>query len=87
MPLETRRPQGYAHAFPPRRDYASLAIKDLLDAREAYHVYLSTIENVVATAIGRYYIHQDDWYAENPPDRPRPKAFPRVTKPRTLPTP
>jgi len=84
MPLETRRPQGHVSVFPPRRDYTSLAIKDLLDAREAYHVYLSTVENVVATAIGRYFIHQDDWYADNPPDRPRPPGFPRVTKPRTL---
>ena len=84
MPLETRHPAGQVQTFPPRRNYASLSIKDLLDAREAYHVYLSTVENVIATAIGRYYIHEDDWYAEHPPDRPRPKGFPRVHKPRTL---
>ena len=84
MPLETTRPQGVPRTFPPRRDYASLSIKDLLDAREAYHIYLSTVDNVAATAIGRYLIHQNDWYAENPPDRPRPKGFPRVTEPRTL---
>src|SRR4051812_41262744 len=84
MPLETIRPAVQARIFPPRRDYASLSIKDLLDAREANHVYLSTVENVVATAIGRYFIHQDDWYAHNPPDRPRPKGFPRVTAARTL---
>jgi len=70
--------------FPPQRDYASLSIKDLLDAREAYHVYLSTLENVVATAIGRYLIHQDDWYATNPPDRPRPPDYPKAKVPRTL---
>jgi hypothetical protein len=70
--------------FPPQRDYASLSIKDLLDAREAYHVYLSTLENVVATAIGRYLIHQDDWYATNPPDRPRPPDYPKAKLPRTL---
>jgi hypothetical protein len=84
MALETRRPVGPPRVFPPRRDYASLSMKDLLDAREAYHVYLSTVENVVATAIGRYLIHQDDWYADHPPDRPRPKGFPRVTAARTL---
>jgi hypothetical protein len=84
MPLETRRPASQPQPFPPRRDYSSLSIKDLLDAREAYHVYLSSIENVVATAIGRYCIHERDWYADNPPDRPRPKGFPRVTEPRTL---
>lgn len=86
MPIETLRPLEPARAFPPRRSYTSLSIKDLLDAREAYHVYLSTVENVVATAIGRYFIHQDDWYAKNPPDRPRPDSFPRVDpkSPRTL---
>jgi hypothetical protein len=70
--------------FPPGRDYASLSVRDLLDAREAYHVHLSRLENVVATAIGRYRIHEDDWYAKNPPDRPRPAEFARVTKARTL---
>lgn len=38
----------------PRRDYASLSVKDLLDAREAYHTHLLHLDNVVATAIGRY---------------------------------
>src|ERR1051326_9421539 len=84
MPLETRRPPGAVRTLPPRRDYASISIKDLLDAREAYHVFLSTVENVVATAGGRYFIHQDDWYSGNPPDRPRPKGFPLVKEPRTL---
>lgn len=84
MPMQTRRPTGTKSIFPPRRDYTSLSIKDLLDAREAYHVYLSQLDNVVATAIGRYCIHQDDWYAHNPPDRPRPKDVARITAPRTL---
>jgi len=51
MPLETVRPVSRVRPFPPRRDYASLSIKDLLDARDAYHVYLSTLDNVVATAV------------------------------------
>ena len=59
-------------------------MRDLIDAREAYHVYLSTLENVVATAIGRYRIHKDDWYATHAPDEPRPKGHPRVSEPRTL---
>jgi hypothetical protein len=84
MPLETRRPAAPAIVFPPRRDYVSLSLKDLLDAREAYHVFLSSLENVVATAVGRYFIHEDDWYAKNPPDRPRPRGFPRVKGARTL---
>src|ERR1035438_6731808 len=84
MPLQTARPFVPARIFPPRRDYASLSIKDLLDARQANHVQLSMVNSVVATAIGRYFIQQDDWYAENPPDRPRPKGFPMVKAARTL---
>lgn len=72
------------HPFPPRRDYASLSILDLVEAREAYHVHLSGLENVVATAIGRYRIHQKDWYATHAPDERRPANVPRVSPPRTL---
>jgi hypothetical protein len=35
MPLQTGRPKAPGRIFPPRRDYASVSIKDLLDAREA----------------------------------------------------
>src|SRR5215475_3562002 len=84
MSLQTRRPPVPSRIFPPRRDYASLSIKDLLDAREAYHVHLSILNNVVATAIGRYCIHEDDWYAEHPPDRPRPKNVRKIKEARTL---
>lgn len=70
-------------AFPPRRDFSSLSVVDLLEAREAHHVQLSSLENVVATAVGRYLIHKDDWYASNAPDKPRPKDFPKPG-PRTL---
>lgn len=84
MAMQTRRPVGSKNIFPPRRDYASLSIQDLLDGREAYHVYLSQLDNVIATAIGRYCIHEDDWYAENPPDRPRPPNVKTITAPRTL---
>ncbi|HEU0176386.1 MAG TPA: hypothetical protein VFV58_19140 [Blastocatellia bacterium] len=73
-----------SQSFPPRRDFTSLSMRDLLDAREAYHVHLSSLENVIATAIGRYRIHERDWYASHPPDDPRPSAYPRVSEPRTL---
>jgi len=72
------------HSFPPRRDYSSLSVRDLLDARDAYHVYLASLEHVVATAIGRYRIHKDDWYATHPPDVPRPKEVGKPDTPRTL---
>jgi hypothetical protein len=84
MPLQTRRPATRALPFPPSRDYASLSVRDLLDARDAYHVHLSSLANVVATAVGRYLIHKDDWYATHPPDQPRPKDYPRVHEARTL---
>jgi len=72
-------------AFPPRRDYASLSLQDLLDARDAYHVYLSSLRNVTATAVGRYRIRRDDWYATHPPDEPRPaKDKSHKSEPRRL---
>ena len=80
----TPKPSPVPHSFPPRRDYSSLSVHDLLDARDAYHVYLASLEHVVATAIGRYRIHRDDWYATNPPDVPRPNDYPKANTPRTL---
>ena len=65
MPLQTRRPAARARPFPPRRDYASPSIHDLLDARDAYHVQLPSLSNVVATAVGRYLIHERDWLASH----------------------
>lgn len=53
--------------FPPPYRYSSLSVKDLLDARDAYHWHLSHLSNVVATAIGRYRIRKGDWYEKNPP--------------------
>jgi hypothetical protein len=77
-------PAPPAPVFPPRRDFSSLSVVDLLQAREAYHVYLASLENVVATAIGRYLIREDDWYATHPPDEPRPAGKPKKHVPRTL---
>jgi hypothetical protein len=49
-----------AKYFPPKRNFRSLSVKDLLDAREAYHMHLQHLENVIATAIGRYRIRIED---------------------------
>src|SRR4051812_8509477 len=84
MPLETLRPISPPAVFPPRRDYVSLSIKDLLDARDAYHVYLSSLDNVIATAIGRYFIHEGDWYAKHPPGSEKPKKYKKPSSARTL---
>jgi len=45
---------------PYKRHFSSLSIKDLLDAREAYHVHLMQMHNVFASAIGLYRIRKDD---------------------------
>ncbi len=83
-PVEVRRRSNQAAVFPPRRDYVSLSMKDLIEARDAHQVYLATLQNVVATAIGRYLIHQDDWYASHPPSVERPRSKGLVSEPRTL---
>jgi hypothetical protein len=71
-------------SFPPRSDYSSLSIRDLVEAREAYHIQLSSLDNVVATAIGRYLIRADDWYAEHAPNVPRPADVEVPSGARTL---
>ena len=37
---------------PYRRNYLSLSVKDLLDARESRHVQLMATDNVIGTASG-----------------------------------
>lgn len=50
-----------SHPFDPyARHYASLSVKDLLDAREASHRRFCCISNVMATAIGLYRIRKTD---------------------------
>jgi hypothetical protein len=42
--------------------YSTLSLKDLLDAREAYHWHLMNRENVIGTAVGKYLIRKaDSW--------------------------
>jgi hypothetical protein len=45
-------------------DYDSLSFRDLLDARDAYHVHLMNYPHVVATAVGRYRIRSEDSWPE-----------------------
>ena len=49
-----------------RRDLFSLSIKDLLDARDTYHIHIAQRENVIATAIRRFNIRQRDTDAKIP---------------------
>src|SRR5262249_35561397 len=46
------------------RDFATLSVKDLLEARDLYHFHLANRENVVGTAIGRYLIRSRDPWPE-----------------------
>lgn len=69
-----------ARTLSPRRDFHSLSIKDLLEARDAYHTHLAYLENVVATAIGRYRFASTDRGATDPSARYRRGA----ATPRTL---
>ncbi len=41
-------------------NFRSLSLKDLLDAREAYHWHLMNKANVVGTAVGAYLIRDAD---------------------------
>ena len=57
----TRCPESHRFIGRPRssamsveRSVRSLSLRDLLDARDAYHVHLLNLPNVVATAVGRY---------------------------------
>ena len=59
-----------------------LTLRDLLEARDHYHVHLAHLPHVVGTAVGRYLIPEKDWYATHPPTTPRRRPKPR--QPRTL---
>src|ERR1700722_593509 len=41
-------------------DFHSLSVRDLLDARDQFHVHLAHKPNVFSTAIGRYLIRDFD---------------------------
>ncbi len=60
-------------------DYDSLSFRDLLEARDAYHVHLMNHPHVVATAVGRYRIRSEDSWPG-----PDGRVEHRGTGPRTL---
>lgn len=67
--------------FSSTRSYASLSLKDLLDAREEKHFDLMNKKNVIATAIGYYRIRKTDpWPTKEQPNMPGKKT----NEPRTL---
>ena len=50
----------------PARDFNALSLIDLLEAREAAHVHLARKGGVIATAIGRYLIRENDPNSRDP---------------------
>ena len=50
----------------PARDFNALSLSDLLEAREAAHVHLARKQGVIATAIGRYLIRENDPNSRDP---------------------
>lgn len=46
--------------FPPDRNFANLTLAELLSARDAWHIPLTNMHNVICTAIGRYRFRDDD---------------------------
>jgi hypothetical protein len=63
-----------------------LSLKDLVEARDHYHVHLMHKENVIATAVGRYRIRSTDpWPTRESEQVQRKGSAPTVDKgPRTL---
>jgi hypothetical protein len=51
-------------------DFVLLTLRDLLSAREQFHLHLMHKPNVVATAVGRYRIRKSD----PPPDKGNPSG-------------
>lgn len=46
--------------FPPRRDFHALSVRQLLEARDAFHSHLLHLAHVVGTGIGLYRIRRDE---------------------------
>jgi len=63
----------------PSQTYSSLSLKDLLDARDAYHIALMKKSNVRATAVGLYLVRNDEVWPTRKDFHPK-----KVTTPRRL---
>ena len=62
--------------FIPALNFQALNLRDLLEAREAYHVHLSHLDNVIATAVGLYRVRLSDLDEQGKPRAPllKPRA-------------
>src|SRR5437764_14315712 len=62
-------------------NFASLSLRDLLEARDTYHYHLLSKANVVGTAVGLYLIRNDEaWPSKRGEGRspPAKKTYPRT---------
>jgi hypothetical protein len=60
--------------FKSSSNFASLSLKDLVEARDQFHYHLINKKNVVATALGLYRIRKDDpWPDKEHPSAKRPR--------------
>jgi len=64
-------------------DFHSLSVRDLLDARDQFHVHLAHKPNVFSTAVGRYFIRDSDAKKGDAAQRHHLKREAKA-KPRTL---
>ena len=72
-------------ATSPDQDFNLLSLRDLLDARDQFHIHLLHKPNVVGTAIGRYRIRSSDpWPDTCGPQPPAPRRTVHHATPRTL---
>src|ERR1700743_3359103 len=63
-------------------NFASLSVRDLLEARDTYHYHLMSKANVVGTAIGLYLIRHDESWPTRKGEAKSPSN--KKTYPRTL---
>jgi hypothetical protein len=60
QPKADQTKDGHGEVRLPQNEYAALSLRDLLDARDQYHIHLMRHPNVVATAIGYYRVRNED---------------------------
>jgi hypothetical protein len=81
MPRTIHNAPGAAGSTPLlAHDFRSLTVRDLLDARDQFHVHLANKANVFSTAIGLYLIRTSDPNSRRaaPTAKRKPKASPRT---------
>src|SRR5580765_6674476 len=69
------------------KDFSMLSLRDLVAARDAYHLHLMEKRHVVATAVGRYLIRSDEkWprYLGDAAEHDKKVARQSKKEPRTL---